>query len=289
MKTLNNALVAIRRSPYQSILSIVVITITFFVAYCFSLLSIGSARVLSFFETQPQVIAFMQLDAADEAINSLANVMRGKSYVRDVKVVTKQDALTIYQQENQNNPLLLELVTDEILPASVEVSAINAKDLEQIRNDLQSDSNVDEAVLQESVVSNLIRWTGAMRWIGLFILLVLMTTSFLMIMVTISMKVSSKRGQIKIMKFIGASNAYISSPYLMEAAVSSSLANLLAFALYYALVLYMTPWFRDFLAGVISFPIPWQFFAYQLLAGVVLALLLGSLASIVAVQRMLKK
>ena len=110
-----------------------------------------------------------------------------------------------------------------------------------------------------------------------------------MIMVMISMKVSSKRGQIKIMKFIGASNGYISSPYLMEAAVSSSLANLLAFAFYYALVLYLTPWFKDFLTGVISFPIAWQFFAYQFAAGVVLAIILGNLASFAAVRRMLKK
>lgn len=231
----------------------------------------------------------MKLDAPDSATEALANNMRSKSYVREVKLVTKKDALSIYQQENQNNPLLLELVTEEILPSSVEVSAINAKDLEQIKNDLQSDNNVDEAVLQESVVSNLIRWTGAMRFVGLFILAVLLATSFLMIMVMISMKVSSKRGQIKIMKFIGASNGYISSPYLMEAAVSSSLANLLAFAFYYALVLYLTPWFKDFLTGVISFPIAWQFFAYQFAAGVVLAIILGNLASFAAVRRMLKK
>lgn len=289
MKALNSALVAIRRSPYQSTLTIFILTITFFVAYCFALLSIGSERILSFFETQPQVIAFLKLEAKDEDLEKISQKMKEKTYVKEVKIVTQQEALQIYQKENQGDPLLLELVTEEILPASVEVAAIDAKSLDAIKNDLREESAVEDVALQEDVINNLIRWTNAMRIIGLFLLGTLTVTSFLMIMTTISMKISAKRKSIQIMKFVGASNTYVSRPYLLEAIVTSSVASILAFALYGAVILYINPWLESFLVGIIDLPISWQFFAYQFAAGLGLAMLLGIIASYSAVARMLKK
>ena len=287
MKALNSALVAIRRSPYQSILMVFILTITFFIAYCFSLLSIGSEKVLSFFETQPQVIAFFKLEANKEDLERIGKKMTDKSYVQNVKIVDQKEALQIYQKENQDDPLLLELVTEEILPASIEVAAYDAKDLEAIKNDLKTEEKVEDVVLQEDVVGNLIRWTNAMRLVGLFLLVTLTITSFLMIMTTISMKISAKRKNISIMRFIGASNSYISRPYLLEAIVISSLASTVAFAIYYAIILYINPWLEGFLVGIIKFPIPWQFFAYQFAASFGLATILGILASYSAVSRML--
>lgn len=289
MKAFNSAMVAIRRSPYQSILTVFILTITFFIAYCFSMLSIGSNKILSFFETQPQVIAFLKLEAKNEDLEKISQKMKEKSYVANVKVVTQKEALQIYQEENKDDPLLLELVTEEILPASVEVAARDAKSLETIKNDLQAESSVEEVVFQEDVVSNLIRWTNAMRVVGWFLLATLTITSFLMIMTTISMKISAKRKSIQVMKFIGASSSYISRPFLLEAIVTSSVANILAFAIYYAMMLYINPWLEDFLTGIITFPIAWQFFAYQFAAGFGIAIFLGVLASYSAVLRMLKR
>ncbi len=289
MKALNSALVAIRRSPYQSTLTIFILTITFFVAYCFSLLSIGSEKILSFFETQPQVIAFLKLESQTEDAEKISQKMKEKAYVKEVKIVTQQEALQIYQRENQNDPLLLELVTEEILPASVEVAAIDAKSLDAIKNDLKEESMVEDVALQEDVINSLVRWTNAMRIIGLFLLATLTIISFLMIMTTISMKISAKRKNIQIMKFIGASNTYVSRPFLLEAMVTSSVASILAFAFYGAIMLYINPWLENFLTGIIDLPIAWQFFAYQFMAGFGLAILLGIIASYSAVARMLKK
>ncbi len=289
MKALNSALVAIRRSPYQSVLTIFILSITLFIAYCFSLLTIGSEKVLSFFETQPQVIAFLKLEAQESDLERISQKMRDKDYVKDVKIVTQKEALQIYQRENQNDPLLLELVTEEILPASVEVAADTATSLEAIKKDLETENSVEEVVLQEDVVDNLVRWTGAMRVVGLFLLITLLVTSFLMVMTTISMKISAKRKNIQIMKFVGASNAYISRPYLFEALVVSVVSSMLGFAFYYAMILYLHPWIESFLHGIVTMPIPWQFFAYQFAAGLGLAIILGILASQSAVSRMLKR
>lgn len=289
MKSFNSALTAIRRSPYQSILSIIVLTITFFIAFIFSIMTIGSQEILQYFETQPRVIAFFKLETADSEVNQLAEELRQKDFVKDIDIVDKTEALEIYRQENQDNPLLLELVTEDILPASIEVSAYDAQNLETISQLLKDNKFVEEVDFQKDVMQSLTRWTNAMRLFGLFFLSILVIVSFLMIMVTVNLKISAKRQNIKIMKFIGASDNFISQPYLLEGILLAIIANFIAFACYFALLLYMTPWLGDFLQGIIEFPINWQFFVYQFIAGLIAAVLLGTFASLTAVKRMLKK
>ena len=275
MKAINSALVGIRRSPYQSILSIIILTITFFIAYTFSFISIGSEKVLSFFETQPKVIAFFNQDASDNDVKNVESMIKNKSYVTDVKVV--------------DDPLMLELITEDILLISIEVSSDDANNLKQIKTDLESEKSIEEAELQESIIDKVMRWTNSMRIIGLFALVILTLTSFLMIMVTISMKISSKRKSIKIMKFIGADRKFIAKPFILEAIINSLFANIIAFALYFILILYTSPMMSDLLTGIVEFPIPWQLYLYQFLAATILATTLGTLASFTAVKRMLKR
>ena len=289
MKAINSALVGIRRSPYQSILAIIILTITFFIAYTFSFISIGSEKVLSFFETQPKVIAFFNQDASDNDVKNVENMIKNKSYVTDVKVVGRKEALEIYQESIKDDPLMLELITEDILPISIEVSSDDANNLKQIKTDLESEKSIEEAELQESIIDKVMRWTNSMRIIGLFALVILTLTSFLMIMVTISMKISSKRKSIKIMKFIGADRKFIAKPFILEAIINSLFANIIAFALYFILILYTSPMMSDLLTGIVEFPIPWQLYLYQFLAATILATTLGTLASFTAVKRMLKR
>ncbi|MFA6814225.1 MAG: FtsX-like permease family protein [Candidatus Pacebacteria bacterium] len=289
MKSFNSALTAIRRSPYQSLLSIIVLTITFFIAFAFSAMTIGSQKILQYFETQPRVIAFFRLETDNKEVDTLAEELRQRDFVKDINIVDKVEALEIYRQENQDNPLLLELVTEDILPISIEVSAYNAEDLEKISQILQDSQYVEDVDFQLDVMQSLIRWTNALRLFGLFFLIILIVVSFLMIMVTISLRVSSKRHSIKVMKFIGANNQFISQPYLLEGIFLSIIASVVAFAFYFAMLLYTTPWLSDFLQDIIEFPLAWQFFLYQFLGGLIAAVLLGTFASLTAVERMLKK
>ena len=224
-------------------------------------MTIGSQKVLQYFETQPRVIAFFRLETENAEIDKLAEELRAKDYVKDINIVDKAEALEIYRQENQDNPLLLELVTEDILPASIEVSAYNAENLEEISQILKNNQFVEDVDFQQDVMQSLIRWTNALRLFGLFFLGILLIVSFLMIMVTISLKVSAKRNSIKVMKFIGASNQFISRPYLLEGIILSIIASILAFAFYLAMLLYVTPWLSDFLQGIIEFPLAGNFYS----------------------------
>lgn len=289
MNPLSTALVTMRRSPYQSLASIIILTLTFFVAYCFSFFLTGSEVVLRFFETRPQVIAFFDINAAPEQINQVGQAMQEKSYVAEIKIVSKDEALKIYQDENKDDPLLLELVTAQILPASIEVSGYSIDDLAKIKTDLTSYDKIDEVVLQESLIESLSSWTNSIRLVGSISVILLGLVSLLIMITVIGMKVVAKRPAIKIMRLIGATSWFIRSPFVFEGIIYGLVSSLLGWGLSYAALLYIMPWLTEFLANIPIFPIPPAFFALQLGVGTGVGMMLGAIAGGMAVGRMIKK
>lgn len=288
MSSLTTALTAMRRSPYQTLAAILLVTLTFFVGYSFSLFTLGSELVLRYFETQPQVIGFFQLNAPAQDIENISTQMRDKPYVESVTVVSKEQALEQYRQENARDPLLLELVTAEILPASIEVRGRDVENLTQIKDDLSKVSTMDEVVYQSDLVQSLASWTSTIRWVGLISSILLTVISFLIIVIIIGMKVASKRPAITIMRIIGATRWFIRLPFMVEGMLYGLIGSLIGWGAMLVSLLYLTPWLTDFLGGIKLLPVPWQVLAIQIGIGTVAGMILGAFAGTVAVSRMIK-
>lgn len=289
MKQVAVALTNIRRSPYQTLAVMLLVSITFFVGYVFSLFLFSANSVLGYFETRPQITAFFKIDADPTLISQLQKTMEGKDYVGKVTVISKEKALQIYQDDNKKDPLLLELVTADILPASIEVSGKEAADLTRIKNDLQSAQGIDEVVYRQDVIDQLQSWTKSIRYIGAASVVVLGLTSLLLIIIITGLKVVSKRRTIQIMRIIGASRWYVRAPFIYEGMLYGMCGSLLGWGGMYLGLLYATPWLQNFLGVVPLFPLPLQFFAIQAGIGTLIGILLGALASTFATQRMMKQ
>ena len=162
-RIVTNALKNIRRSPYQSIAAVLILTLSIFVTQIFFLLSFTSQLVLQYFETRPQVTAFFTDDVSEEIILSLKQQFEAQSYVNEIVYVSKEEALKIYREQNSDDPLLLEMVTADILPASLEVSATTVDDLPIIAQELEKTSGVEEVAYQTDVVDALKKWTSGIR------------------------------------------------------------------------------------------------------------------------------
>ena len=106
----------IRRSPYQAMAAILVMTLTFLAISFFTFLLVGSSKVINYFESKPQVTAFFRNDASQSDINKLENQLQTTGKIASIKFVSQDEALKIYREQNKNDPLLLDLVTADVLP-----------------------------------------------------------------------------------------------------------------------------------------------------------------------------
>lgn len=288
MKSLKTALINIRRMPYKSLIATGLIILTFFIAYSFSMLMIGSEMVLNFFETRPTVIAFFQIRVDDAEVNQVANSLEELDYVESIKVVSKEEALAYYQ-ERQQNPLLLELVTADILPASIEISTTSPDFLPQIEQDLGNYQQIDEVVLQKEVIEQLTAWTRSLRMVGLVITSVLLLLTFSTIVSTIAFKIGNQGKFVNILRFIGASSGYIITPYVYEGFIYGFIGAVVGWGLMYTSFLYLMPWLKSFVGQIITLPPSLEFIAIQIGVGLTLGLFFGGFASIVAGKKLIKK
>lgn len=288
MNSLTTALTTIRRSPYQALISILMIAVTFFVAYSFTIFLIGSKIVLQHFETQPQVLAFFELETEPSVISTVAQEMKKQPYVSKVTIISQEEALELYQKDNSEDPLLLELVTADILPASIEISGATITDLELIKTDLEKYEAVEDIEYQEDVITTLTKWITSLEIAGLAITGLLAFISFLMIMTIIAMKANAQKNKIQIMRMLGATGWYIKAPYMYEGILYGLIGSLIGWTVMFAALLYITPSLNYILSDITLLPAPIEFYAIHAGAGIISAMILGAFASMIAVQRFIK-
>ena len=278
----------IRRSPYQAISAGLIMSLTFFAITVFAILTILSIRFISYFESRPQLTVFFKDSATRADIDLLQKKLESTGKTSSINYVSKEEALKIYKEQNKSDPILLDLVTSDILPSSIEVQALQAQDLSSLAIIVKDSDKVEEVVFQKDIIDTLVSWTNALRKVGLAVIAILVTVSILMIVTIIGIKITLRRDEIEIMKLIGATNWFIRAPFLMEGAfyglVGSLLGGVIAIGIFYSLV----PSLESFLQGVAIFPLSPLILLELLLIEIIIACTLGAFASYLAVLRYLK-
>jgi len=289
MNAFSAALSSIRRSPYQALAAIMIATVTFGIIFLLSSFLAASQLVLRHYETRPEIIAFFEIEASDADITATKKLMDEKPYVANTNVTTKEQALQIYSDEYKDSPMLLELVSADILPASIEVSATSIDALTQVKQDLESAPGIEEVDYQEIVIDKLKSWTTTARTVGIATALIFLLLSFLVIMVIVGMRVSMQKPKIAVMRLIGATKWYVERPFMVEGMIYGAVGATIGWLIAFAIVLGLSPDVQAFVSEVQLFPIPWQFAAAQFTIGFIGATFLGALAGLAASQRLIRQ
>ncbi len=288
MKFIKSSLRTIRRSPYQAFAAILIMMLTFLTISFFTFLLSGSARIINFFESKPQVTAFFRNETKQSEINALEAQVKNTGKVSSVKLVSKQEALKIYKEQNKDDPLLLDLVTADILPASLEISTFKISDLSVISEMLKKSPAVSEVIFQKDIVSTLVSWTAAVRSIGSGLIIVLSLVSTFIMITIIGIRISQRKEDIEIMRLIGASDWYIRLPFLFEGMFYAVLGAVIGWTIASLSLWYLAPFLSSFLKGIPIFPVSLIFLLGVLLAELVFAIILGFISSFLAVLRYLR-
>ncbi len=282
----------IRRTPYQAVAASMVMFLTFLTLIISSLLILGSQKILKYYESKPQAIAFFKDNTPNSDVDAIKNSLNQTGKITSLRYVSKEEALKIYQDRNKNTPVLLELVTANILPASLEISTVAPGDLSAIGDILRKEPVVEDVVIPEDAIAGLTRATTVIRWVGGFTAGFLLVFSFFLLLMVIGFKIRLRRSEIEIEKLLGASTWFIRLPFILEGLVYGAAGAFVAWAVSYIVVWYFTPYLQNYLVGippeVVNLPISPLFMLLVLVIAVGLSMLIGALGSYGAVRRYLR-
>lgn len=240
----------VRRAPYQAISVVLVMAVTFFVSTMIGLLVYGSTKLLVYFETRPQIIAFLKTDVSDGQIGTLTEIYKNDSRVRELKLVSKEDAFALYKNATASNPLLGELVSPSIFPASLELSVNDLSYADSLVSELKGKDGVESVGFTasvggqdqlSSVINRLKNITKSVRIAGVGAVAVLLVTSFLVLLVVMSMRISMRKNEIESLRMLGATGAFIRNPILVEASIYAILGVLSGWFAASLVIMYTSP------------------------------------------------
>lgn len=290
------------RNGWLSFASIAIMTLTFFVITIFALTLYSVNVILHYYESKSQVIVFFNPSDNISYINSVKADVQKENGVTRIKYVSKQGAYERFVKFlKTENPSLAKSVDVNALPPSLEISTKNLTTLENVANMLfklkkNNSSAIDNILYFKSVVKFLKQSVSVIRDIGLGLIIFLGIISFIIIIITIAITINSHSEEIEIMKLVGASNNYISGPFIIEGAFYGVIGVIISFLILYGIFFVINNYYQQsilypmeqFFQGV---PLPtYSFLLFSEVLGVeiIVGIILGSLASFISLRRYLK-
>ena len=297
---MNQIMTSIRRTPYQSLSAFLILFFTLFLSLMLFVSLTFLNSILSYLETKPQVTVYFQNKSPENQIFKVRDELMSSGKVLNIKYISKNEAFNIYKQLNKDNPLLLEMVSADILPPSLEIYAKKPIYLPEIAEYLKKQGDIDEVQYEKDIVDKLLVLTNTIRKTASIFFSYLILMSIVVLTTTILFKIALKESEITLLKLIGATNFYIRKPYIMEGLFLGISASILSFGIFCLLAIYSNPFLQSYLRGISSlsvdvfsykliiWPFNYIFFAIVFVSSSIFGAVIATVASYIATNKYLK-
>ena len=281
-----------RRNLFPNVTTIGVITISVLIFSTFSLIAYNLASFLKIWEDKIEVIAYLKRKTPASEIESVFDQTRQMGGVESVKYVSPPDAMAFMESKLGRQKNLLEGIQATILPPSLEL---------QLKKEYRNALKIGEVVSQLKQIPQIEEIQYGQEWVEMFSSLVhilrltqwvlgglLLVAMLFIISNTLQLTIASRREEIEIMHWVGASPSFIQVPFYIEGMIQgllgAGLALLFLFLLQRIILLYIPLSIKDWMMRIPIFFLPLNSLIGIGLGGMVL----GFLGSFMAAVRFLK-
>lgn len=282
------ALDGVRRNGVMSLASVTTVAVALAILSVFAILGFNVQHLARSVESQVEVVAFLQEGFDRSQQDALLEQVRALPGVAEARYVTREEALArLKRQFGDQKDLLDAIEQDNPLRDSVEVRVPEPPRVEGVAAALQKLAGVEKVVYQRDTVRRLYRLTAALRALGLFLGVLVGLATLLIVSNTIRISVFARRREIAIMKLVGATDAFVRWPFVLEGALLGLLGALVASAVAWAGYLWLVGQVAVTLPFIPMLP-PHPFLWHLARALVLLGAAMGAAGSVVSVRRHLR-
>jgi cell division transport system permease protein len=187
---------------------------------------------------------FFQNGTEESDINTVQQQIENTRLIEEIKYVSQEEALEIYRSDFEDDPSLVDSITADALPPSLDIRVSQIQDMEEVLNKIediqQNNENIEDVMFFQDVIDTLEDMSNIINYGGLAVVAILSLISIALILITISFNINAHQQEIETMKLIGSEPQYIRVPYLLEGAfygfVGSIIATLIMFIVWYGMV-----------------------------------------------------
>ncbi len=234
------------------------------------------------------IVAYLEDDLDEASVANLQNQIKAMRNVNDVNYVSKEEAFERLK-EQMNDDELLDHYGDEFnpLPASFEIIFDKPDQAQLLKNSIEKLGGIAETSDKITIVERISLITGGLMIIAWILMGVLLIVSLFVIMNTIKLGVFARKNEITIMRYVGATGAFITMPFIVEGVLIGIFAAAIATGIQYYLYSYVI---GDIIVsyGIGTVPPFTDYLSYVVLAFIAIGLFAGVIASSLSLKKYLK-
>jgi len=184
-----------------------------------SLLTIININSLAdYIESSVEIKAFLEEELDSSQVQTIGERIARVQGVKEIDFETKEMALRKYREQLGDDGSLLEGLEGENnpFPSSYIVKVEDPNTIGSIADEIAVFKGVEEVQYGKDVVEKLLASTNLIRVVGTVLICILAFISVFIISNTIKMTVVARRKEIRIMKYIGATDSFIRFPFIIE-------------------------------------------------------------------------
>lgn len=275
----------------MSFASVGVLTACLILVGLAALLSENIKSITKTIQQQNEIVIYVEDDISSAGEAELDRQIRSMDNILEVEYTSKEQAFD--EQKDKLGDLLDGYENEDVFPASYRVKV---KDLTRIKDNvskLNALSGVYRVDAPTDIAEIMVKTDSSVSIGGTVVVAALLIVSFVIIMNTIKITVFSRRREINIMKYVGATNSFIRMPFLVEGMILGLISAVVSFFVvwyFYSQVLSAIGGETNaFIASATASLIPFKRIAAPLLISYILAgVLIGGTGSLVSIRKHLK-
>lgn len=252
------------RNVWLSAVTITILILAMFSINVLILVQAISTNAVGAIKEKINISLYLVPDVLENDIFALRDKVAAMNRVKEVKYVSKQEALDSFRANNENNEDILQALTELgknplspsliISPTKADEVADLIEELKVINSDIIESRDFSDNSLILDKINNI---TKRIKDIGIFIITLFVITSLLVIYNSIKVAIYTHRKEIEIMRLVGASNVFIYAPYLMSSLIYTLVALaaiiVVSFPLLGVVQPYLEVFFVDYNINVVKY------------------------------------
>lgn len=281
-----SALVNAWRHRTMTVITVLIVSLMMTTLGMFLIVENALSVMIASLEEQVNLIIYLEDEAPPSDVLALRQQLLDDPRTVSVDYITKEMALERLRDSFQNDPDFLQPLLDNPLPASLEVRSDEPDFLQSTASRLVRDPIVENVDLPQDVVKNLIRISQVASIVGYTLGAGLALVTLFVIGSAIRLTVYARRGEVEVLRLMGASDHFIRFPFLMEGVFFGLIG-----ALFSSIVVGITYiWVHEVLRQLISFlpvSLDTTYLLRLFLILTVFGIAIGGLGSYLSVRRFL--
>lgn len=165
--------------------------------------------------------------AADQAVE-IMNDLNNQTGVKDTAYRSKDDAMDILKERWGDSAYLLDSLGKNPLPASILVTVDTQESAGTITKYAETISGVNDVKYYRETVEKLTKVTDGIQIAAIILMIFLIIVSVVVVSNTVKLTVFAREKEIKIMRYIGATNWFIRGPFLSEGIIIGILGAIIS-------------------------------------------------------------